>query len=434
MAEGGRDLPEFASRQNADVDALLGPDAKLAAPLGRPWAKLLLALGVLVLVAGALWLVLARTAGTAPRWVTERARVGDITVTVTATGSVQPTNQVDVSSELSGTVRKVFVDYNSAVTAGQTLAELDTDKLRATLEASRAKLLVAQARRGEAAATLRETLREYERKKALVERSIVADRELDVAWAAHERAVAALSSAEAEVEVAAAEVKLNETNLAKARIVSPINGVVLIRNVDPGQTVASTLQAPVLFSIAEDLREMEVQVDVDEADVGKVREGQHATFTVDAYPERRFPAVIRKLRFASEVIQGVVTYKAILVVDNSELLLRPGMTATAEITVEEVKEALLVPNAALRFTPPESAPERESPGFLRSLLPGPPRFRPPTPREERGSARRIWVLRGGVPAPVDVTVGASDGRYTEIRAGELAPDEEVVVDAVLAGS
>jgi HlyD family secretion protein len=189
----------------------------------------------------------------------------------------------------------------------------------------------------------------------------------------------------------------------------------------------------VLFSIAEDLREMEVQVDVDEADVGKVREGQLAAFTVDAYPERKFPARIRELRFASEVVQGVVTYKAILAVDNSELLLRPGMTATAEITVEEVSGALLVPNAALRFAPPEPAAATESRGFLKSLLPGPPQFRAASRREETGSARKVWVLRDGGPVPVAVTIGASDGRHTEIRSGELAAKQAVIVDTAAAG-
>jgi HlyD family secretion protein len=346
---------------------------------------------------------------------------------------VQPTNQVDVSSELSGTIRRVLVDYNSVVSVGQTLAELDTDKLRATLDSSRARLVAARAKREEAAATLRETSREYERKKALADSHVSSVRDLDVARALHERAVTSLANAEAEIGVAAADVTLNETNLAKARIASPINGVVLKRNVDPGQTVASSLQAPVLFSVAEDLRQMEVQVDVDEADVGKVREGQQAAFTVDAYPERKFPATIRELRFASEIVQGVVTYKAVLTVDNSELLLRPGMTATADITAAEVKQALLVPNAALRFSPPETAPP-QSRGLLRSIMPGMPQFRPASRREGTSSARTVWVLRDGSPAPVAVTIGASDGRRTEILSGELAPEQRVIVDTEAPGS
>jgi HlyD family secretion protein len=426
MVDGGRGPPQLAPGQAPAIEALLGPEAATAAT-GRRWTKPLIAGGIALALVAAWFLYTVEAPRNGIAYVTEPAMRGDLTVTVTATGSVQPTNQIDISSELSGTVRSVLVDYNSAVLEGQKLAELDAEKLHAILDSSRARLVAARAKREEAAVTLRETTREYERKKALAGRQVSSVHDLDVARAIHERAVTSLASAEAEIGVAAADVKLNETNLTKASIVSPINGVVLKRNVDPGQTVASSLQAPVLFSIAEDLRSMEVQVDVDEADVGKVREGQHGSFTVDAYPERKFPATIRELRFASEVVQGVVTYKAVLTVDNSELLLRPGMTATAEITVEEVTGALLVPNATLRFAPPESA-AAPSRGFLKSLLPGPPQFRPPSQREGTGNARKIWVLRGGAPVPLAVTIGATDGKRTEIRAGELAAGEAVIVD------
>ena len=199
--------------------------------------------------------------------------------------------------------------------------------------------------------------------------------------------------------------KLNESNLNKTRIFSPINGIVLKRNVDPGQTVASSFQAPVLFTIAEDLQQMEVQVDVDEADVGKVRRASRPASAVDAYPDRRFPAVIREVRFASETVQGVVTYKAVLTVDNSELLLRPGMTATAEIGVQDVTDALLVPNAALRFSPPSttSGAERRTaaaPDARPAAVP------PGEPTEAGGpNARRLGAARRRARA-VPVTVGA----------------------------
>jgi HlyD family secretion protein len=431
MVDGGRGLPELAPRLAPDAASLLGPEATAAGGLPR-WAKLLAVLAILAAAAAGMFFYATGAPRKGPVYVTQPVTVGDLTVTVTATGSVQPTNQVDISSELSGTIRNVLVDYNSVVTTGQLLAELDTDKLHATLDSSRARLVAAQAKREEAAATLREATREYERKKTLAGSQVSSVRDLDVARAVHERAVTSLASADAEIGVAAADLKLNETNLAKARITSPIDGVVLNRNVDPGQTVASSLQAPVLFSIAEDLRSMEVQVDVDEADVGKVHEGQSASFSVDAYPDRKFPATIRELRFASEVVQGVVTYKAVLTVDNSELLLRPGMTATAEITVAEVGKALLVPNAALRFAPPQAAAVQDR-GLLRSVLPGPPQFRAPSQREETGSARRLWILREGQPIAVPVTIGASDGKRTEIRAGALAPDQPVIVDTAAQG-
>ena len=300
-------------------------------------------------------------------FVVEPASRVDLTVIITATGSVQPTNQVDVSSELSGTIRSVFVDFNSPVKVGQVLAELDTDKLKATLNSSRAKLASAKAKVLDAEATLVEKKLVYERKKTLATSRVSSQQDLDTAKAAYDRAIAGVESAKADVGVAEADVELNETNLVKSRIVSPINGVVLKRNVDPGQTVASSLQAPVLFTIAEDLTQMEVQVDVDEADVGKVKEGQQGTFSVDAYPDRKFQARIRELRYGSEVVQGVVTYKAVLSTDNSELLLRPGMTATAEIIVQQVTKALTVPNAALRYSPPARQSSEQKTSLLRRL-------------------------------------------------------------------
>src|SRR5690606_30768044 len=223
---------------------------------------------LLALIAAIAWTFSGSKA--AVRYVTEQAVRDRLVVLVTATGSVQPTNKVDVSSELSGTIRKVFVDYNSPVKAGQPLAELDTDKLVATVESSRAKLAAAKARVAEAEATVAEKERDLARKRELAAKNFTAQQDLDLAQAAYARAVAALASARAEVGVAEADLKLNETNLRKSCICSPINGVVLNRNVDPGQTVAASFQAPVLFSIAEDLRQMELQVDVDEADVGKV--------------------------------------------------------------------------------------------------------------------------------------------------------------------
>jgi HlyD family secretion protein len=365
--------------------------------------------------------------GGAVRYVTEPVTRGGLIVIVTATGSVQPTKKVDVSSELSGTVRKVLVDYNSSVLAGQPLAELDTDKLDATVESSRARLAAAKAKVAETEATVAEKEQELERKKTLAGHQISSIKDLEVAQAAYHRAVALVASARADVRVAEADLRLNETNLAKACICSPINGVVLKRNVEPGQIVASTLQAPVLFSIAEDLKQMEVQVDVDEADVGKIRVGQDASFAVDAFPDRKFPATIRDLRYASETIQGVVTYKAVLNIDNSELLLRPGMTATAQIRVIEVKDALLIPNTALRYTPPVADTASDQ-SFLRRLLPGPPPFRPSSQREETGANRTVWVLRNGEPQEVKIVIGPSDGKRTEVQRGALQVGEVLIID------
>ncbi|MFN3745871.1 MAG: efflux RND transporter periplasmic adaptor subunit [Hyphomicrobiaceae bacterium] len=388
--------------------------------------------GVVALVLLAVVVVVLRTGqGAKQTYVLEPVARSNLTVIVTATGSVQPTNKIDVSSELSGTVRSVFVDFNSPVKVGQVLAELDTDKLKATLNSARAKLASAKAKVLDAEATLTERKLIYERKAALVTSSVSSQQDLDSAKAAYDRAVAGVDIAKADVGMAEADIELNETNLIKSRIVSPINGIVLKRNVDPGQTVASTFQAPVLFTIAEDLTQMEVQVDVDEADVGKVREGQVGTFLVDAHPDRKFQARIRELRYGSEVVQGVVTYKAVLTTDNSDLLLRPGMTATAEIVVQQVTGALTVPNAALRYAPPAPSATGQSGGLLYRLrlVPGPPRFRPASQHEDSGTDRRVWMLKDGVPISVAVAVGVSDGTRTEILKGDIREGDGVIVDS-----
>jgi HlyD family secretion protein len=417
-----------------DIDALLGlkPSSTpgLREALARRWKAWLIVAVLAVAATVSVYALFGRSSNTV-RYVTEPVTRSDLHVTVTATGSIQPTSQVEVSSELSGTIRRVFVDYNSMVKAGQVVAELDTDKFMANLDSSRAKLNAAKASVATAEVTVGEMTREYARKKTLAAAKYVSPQDLETAKAIYDRAVAALISAKAEVGVAAADVTLNESNLNKTRILSPIDGIVLKRNVDPGQTVAASFQAPVLFTIAEDLRRMEVQVDVDEADVGKVQEGQLASFSVDAYPDRRFPAVIRELRYASETVQGVVTYKAVLTVENAEMLLRPGMTATAEIGVQDVTGALLVSNAALRFTPP-AQPVAQSGGLLKRLMPGMPQFRPASQREAGGPSRAVWMLRDGVPVAVPVTVGASDGKRTEILQGEIGEGSAVIVDTAAA--
>jgi len=414
-------------RERMDLQAILDKDHGGTASLWsrHRWQRWAAAAVAALVVAFVVWSLRGSTNGV--RYVTDPVTRGGLTVVVTATGSVQPTNKVDVSSELSGTVRKVLVDYNSAVTAGELLAELDTDKLKATADSSRAKLAAAKAKVQEMSATVVEREKDLARKRVLTDRRVTSPHDLEAAQAAYDRAVAAVASARADVGVAEADLQLNETNLTKARILSPIGGVVLKRSVDPGQTVAATLQAPVLFSIAEDLKQMELQVDVDEADVGRVRIGQTATFSVDAFPERRFPATIRDVRYASETIQGVVTYKAVLTIDNSELLLRPGMTATAEIKVTEIADTLLIANTGLRYTP-AAAPTAPQRSFIRRLMPGPPGFRPASPREETGRNRSIWVLRNGAPVQVRIVIGASDGKRTQVESGPLQAGDAVITD------
>lgn len=368
---------------------------------------------------------------------TRKVQRGDLTVTVTATGALEPTNQVDVGSELSGIIETVEVDYNDRVKVGQVLARLDTDKPEAKVMQSKAALESSRAKVLEVRATVEEAGDELARFKQVWELSnnmVPSQHDLVAAQASLHRAKAAEATARAQVSQAQATLEADETDLAKTVIHSPINGIVLTRNVEPGQTVAASFQAPVLFTLAEDLTQMELHVDVDEADVGQVTEGQEATFTVDAHPGRTFPARITQVRYGSQTMNGVVTYKTILNVDNSDLSLRPGMTATADISVNKVENAILVPNAALRFIPPIKAKEAPSNGgsLLNKLLPR--RHRSPSKRRKDSTAnnklQHVWTLRDGKLLAIAVSIGATDGRMTEVTSGDLELGMPLVVDTM----
>jgi HlyD family secretion protein len=372
---------------------------------------------------------------------TQKVQRGNLTVTVTATGTLEPTNQVDVGSEVSGTIETVEVDYNDRVKVGQVLARLDTSKLEAQVLKSKAALEAARAKVLETQATVNEMRDELARLRQVWELSnnkVPSQHDLDAAQAALHRAQAGEASAEAQVSEAQATLESNQTDLEKAVIRSPINGIVLKRNVEPGQTVAASLQAPVLFTLAEDLTQMRLHVAVDEADVGQVQAGQEAAFTVDAYPHRDFPARVIQVRYGSQTVGGVVTYETLLNVDNTDLSLRPGMTATAEITVEKVENAILVPNGAIRFSPPMN--QKEAPaddgGILSKLLPRRPHRAPTrqskdTPSDKR--QQRVYRVQNGQLVPISIRAGATDGNMTEVTGGDVAPGMELVVDMVKVG-
>lgn len=372
----------------------------------------------------------------APQYRTEEAIRGDLTVKVSATGNLQPTNEVEVGSEVSGLIESVFVDDNDQVKTGQVLARLDISKLQDQVINSRAALASAEAGVLQAMASVKESRANLARLRQVAELSggkVPSKTELETAEATAARAEANEASARAAVEQARASLSSAEINLSKASIRSPIDGIVLARQIEPGQTVAASFQAPVLFTLAEDLSQMELQVDVDEADVGQVREGQAATFTVDAYSNRKYPARIERVAFGSQTKDNVVSYKTILSINNDDLSLRPGMTATAEITTVQRNGVLLVPNAALRFSPPvtESSP-REKSSLVSSLLPRPPRFpsKPKNGQNGKNAAQKVWVLRDGQPVEVQVTVGPSDGRFTEITGGELQAGMAVITESL----
>jgi len=367
---------------------------------------------------------------------TQKVQRGNLTMTVTATGNLEPTNQVDVGTEVSGTVETVEIDYNDHVKIGQVLARLDISKLQAQVLKSKAALESSRAKVLETQATVSETRNELARLKRVWELSnnkVPSQHDMDAAHAALQRALAAETIAKAQVSEAQATLEANDTDLSKAVIHSPINGIVITRSVEPGQTVAATLQSPVLFTLAEDLTKMELHVDVDEADVGQVKEGQETTFAVDAHPNRTFPALIAQVRYGSQTVNGVVTYKTVLNVDNSDLSLRPGMTATADITVKKVENAILLPNAALRFAPPVKEKEAASNGGLLSKLL--PRRRHRSSPEKRkddtvDNKKRVWTIRDGQLIAIAIVTGVTDGKMTEVISGDIEPGMELVVDTM----
>ena len=413
-----------------DITGTLGLDPRARQ---RRWARRFFygVVAALLLGLAGYWYYSSGATANAIAYDTTPAVQTPLTVTVTATGTIQPTTQVDVSSEISGVIRTVNVDANSIVKKGDVLAALDVKRLSAQLARAKATLAANEAKLADARATLNQRELILDRQTALTKKGFAATQALDDAVAGRATANAAVAAAEADIEVAKADIALQEIDIAKSSIASPVDGVVLKRAAEPGQTVASSLQAPVLFTLAEDLTRMQVEANIDEADIGAVKAGQDAQFTVDAYPGRPFPAKIETLQFSPLTTDGVVTYKAILTVDNSELLLRPGMTATAQIIVDKVATALAVPNAALRYAPP--APKAET-GFDLSRIFFPrPRGRGQQKRDAAADSRSIWILKDGRPHEVAVTTGATDGKLTQIMKGDLKVDDQVITASRQAG-
>lgn len=403
---------------------------------GRNRRRMLWLLLLPVLAVGGYRLFDARRAASGPaiEYVGAPVTQGSLTVKVTATGTLEPLKQIDVGTELSGLVEEVLVDYNDTVSRDQVLARLDTQRIEATMVQARGSLAAAQGRLREVEATVIETRLKTARCAKLATRQMCSTDDLDATRAAFTRAEAAVASARAQVAVARATLEERETDLTKAVIRSPIDGIVLKRMIEPGQTVAAAMTTPVLFTLAENLTQMKLNVAVDEADVGTVRTGQAAHFTVDAYPARSFPAQVTQVRYAPETKDGVVTYATVLLVDNSDLALRPGMTATAEVVVEEIADAILVPNAALRFVPPPAPDKAASGGILsRLMMRWPARQVTARPAESSGSERQLWLLEGQTLRPVTVEIGATDEQLTVVKGDAVKPGMQVAVDYVQPG-
>ncbi|NTV97455.1 MAG: efflux RND transporter periplasmic adaptor subunit, partial [Thiobacillus sp.] len=382
--------PSAPLAASPDTDADLA--GLLDEPAPRPWYRRpVLWAGValvLLVVAGLVYWQVRKSANAAPSYITQPAARGDLTLTVTANGTVQPTRSINIGSELSGTVLKVNVDVNDRIQKGQVLVELDTAKLGDQILRARASLAGADAKVAQTLATVKEaraTLARFEEVARLSGGKVPSKAELDGARAALERAQADAASGHASVSDARAALSTDRTNLSKASIRAPADGVILTRNVDPGNAVAASLQAVTLFTVAEDLTRLRLWVYVDEADVGVVKVGQAASFTVSAYPTRRFPARITRVGFGSTITDNVVTYLTYLDVDNSDLSLRPGMTVTATITALERKDVLLVPNTALRFSPTSSnGAAAANTSILSKMMPRPPsNTKPKTAGTER---------------------------------------------------
>jgi HlyD family secretion protein len=424
----------------------------------RPLRKSLIIAAIIALPAAGAWYYLTTGGeqGGAPEYVTEPASLGRISLVVTAAGNLAPTNQVIIGSELSGTIDAVHVDTNDTVKKDQPLALLDTSKLNQQTERSRAALLAAKARVSQAKATLEEARAALARQEELHTLSggkTPSRATMETSRATVSRAGADLESADAAVAGAGAEVRAFERDLEKAIIRSPVDGVVLARSVEVGQTVAASFTAPTLFTIAEDLRKMELLVSVTEADIGRVSPGQTAAFKVDAWPTREYTATVKKVAFGSANNQntgngsnnnnngnsgaastGVVTYSAELEVANDDLSLRPGMTATVDIAIVDRKDILVVPNSALRFDPEYAAsigkPDDGKRTLVQSLAPGGGRRWRGTPGPKpkiEDSGPRVFIIRDGQPAEIPITPGITNGRITEITAGELQPGTPVIV-------
>jgi HlyD family secretion protein len=367
--------------------------------------KVLVVIGLIAVVGIAVF-VLLRDRGDEIKYRTEKVTRGDIEATVTATGTVNAVTTVLVGTQVSGTIKRIYVDFNSHVKKGQLIALIDPATFEAQVEQQKANLYAAKANLEKAEATVVDTKRSMTRNKELLAKGLIAQSDFDTSQTNYETAAAQVSASKAAVAQAEASLKNAQTNLGYTRIVSPVDGVVVSRNVDVGQTVAASFQTPTLFTIAQDLTKMQIDTSVAEADIGRVKVDQEVDFTVDAYPDITFKGKVWQIRIAPITVQNVVTYDVVVLVGNRDLKLMPGMTANVSIIVAEEKGVLTIPNAAIRFRPAES---------------GKPKF-------EKGTG--VWIIEKQKPKRVAVKLGISDGNYTQIISGDLKEGQDVIVESL----
>lgn len=398
--------------------------------------KLALIVVVLLLVAGAgfgYWRLKDSTADSP--YLAVPASKANVRQVVSSTGTLQAVITVQVGSQVSGTIEKLAADFNTKVKAAQVIAQLNQDKFKASVDQARANILAAQANHAKAKVAVADALRTLERNRELRKKELMAQSDLDAAQTAYDAALAQLNVNQAQTAQAQAALSQAMVDLNNTVIRSPVDGIVISRNVDIGQTVAASLQAPTLFTIANDLAKMEVHTSVDEADVGNVYDGQPVTFTVDAFPARRFRGRVLQVRNAPNIVQNVVTYDAVVRIDNKELLLKPGMTANVQFLVSEKEDVLTIPNMALRFKLPEDKDEAQAALRQQRSRAAPPAGARRTSRPgggPGGGARRvreakIYLLKDGRPEPVELQLGITDGSKTEVLSGPIHEKDPVII-------
>jgi len=380
--------------------------------------KIIIGAIIIAMIAASVYLALKKN-GDEQQFTTKKVSLGKIKSQVTATGTVNAVTTVLVGTQVSGTIKSLYVDFNSYVKKGQLLAQIDSATFEAQVQQARANLSVAQANVKKSEAALIDTRRQFSRNKELFARKLIAKMDLDTTETNELSAAAQLEASKAQVEQARAALQVSETSLQYTKIISPVDGMVISRNVDVGQTVAASFTTPTLFNIAQDLSKMQIYTSVDEADIGKIKKDQTVEFTVDAYPEKIFKGRVSVIRNAPITVQNVVTYDVIVLVPNPDKILKPGMTANVSIITDEKNNVLSVPNAALRFRPPEKANAAKTLSQKSPARTGPDR---------KGPA--VWRLENNKPKRISITLGISDGSNTEVASGELKAGDEVIVTAI----